>query len=233
MFAREHHRRIAALLALLDGELLASCEAYFGGGTAIALQLDEFRRSDDIDLLCASVDGYRQLRERVYDRGLQGLGRGRLAIVREVRADQYGIRAVLGSAAAPIKFEIVREARVTLGPAEGQLAGVPLLGHEDLYVEKLLANADRGLDRASLHRDLIDLCVMHERWGPIPRAAWERARTAYGSSVERAVRSVAAKLKESSTRRRCLEALDAAPGVEQEISSALRTGLLPKPRKRR
>lgn len=226
MFAREHHQRIAELLGRLDGRLLASCEAWFAGGTAIALQLGEFRRSDDIDLLCASTDGYRKLRERVFDAGLRGLSRKPLPVLREVRADQYGIRAVLGTAEAPIKFEIVREARVALRGAGESIAGVELLHREDLYVEKLLANADRGLDRAALYRDLIDLCVMHERWGPVPAAARRRAREVYGASVDRAVQAVAQRLKDPATRKRSLAALDALPGVDAEVARALRTGLM-------
>lgn len=225
MFAREHHQRIATLLRHFDGEFFEECEAWFAGGTAIALQLGEFRRSDEVDFRCASMDGYRRLRERVFEGGLKALSSGALPVLRDVRADQYGIRAVLGTSAAPIKFEIVREVRVALRGAGEDLEGVPLLGREDLYVEKLLANADRGLDRASLHRDLIDLCVMRQRWGPIPSAAWARARQAYGSAVDRAVTAVSAKVKDRATRRRCLAALDASPGVDAEIARSLRTGL--------
>lgn len=225
MFVREHHRRIAELLGCLDGRLLTRCEAWFAGGTAISLQLGEFRRSDDIDLLCASTDGYRTLRERVFERGLRGLARRELPVLREVRADQYGIRAVLGSAETPVKFEIVREARVPLRGTDELIEGVALLSREDLYVEKLLANTDRGLDRAALYRDLVDLCVMHERWGPIPAVAWERAREVYGAAVERAVQAVAQQLKNAATRSRCLTALEALPGVDAEVSRALRVGL--------
>lgn len=55
MYRRPHHRRIAELLQGLDGGLLAECECWFAGGTAVALQLDEYRRSDDIDFLESSV----------------------------------------------------------------------------------------------------------------------------------------------------------------------------------
>lgn len=45
---------------------------YFGGGTAIVLQLDEYRESLDVDLMCASQDGYRALRDTVNNGSLGG-----------------------------------------------------------------------------------------------------------------------------------------------------------------
>jgi hypothetical protein len=221
MFERPHHRRIGALLALLDGDLLGDCECLFAGGTAIALQLDEFRRSDDIDFLCASVDGYRALRERVYGSGMAALARGELAVVRDVRADQYGIRAVLGTPECPVKFEVVREGRVMLDPGDGRLAGVPLLCRSDLYTQKLLANADRGLDSSTLHRDLIDLTMMRLRWGPVPVAALAKARGAYGQSIDRAVTAVQAMLRDPAHRKQCMRALEIAPGVVGPLAEAL------------
>lgn len=226
MFRRPHHQRIAALLAELDGELLTQCQCLFAGGTAIALQLNEYRRSDDIDFLCASTDGYRRLREVVYEHGLRGLARGSLPVLREARSDQYGIRAVLGSAEAVVKFEIVREARIELSAGPETIAGVPILCRDDLYAEKLLANVDRGLDRSTLHRDYLDLCVMRLRWGPIPVSAWEKARSAYGNAVERGLAGVAALLVDERYRHRCLEALDVAPGQLNEVERALAAGLL-------
>lgn len=100
-----------------------------------------------------------------------------------------------------------------------------VLSRSDLYAEKLLANADRGLDRVSLHRDLIDLCVMHQRWGAIPAGAWKKARDAYGASIDGAVAAVAARLKHAATRRECLAALDASPEVDGDIAGALKAGL--------
>lgn len=227
MFRREQHRVVADLLSRLDGDLLAACGCCFAGGTAISLQLGEYRRSDDIDFVCASVEGYRTLRERVFDAGLAGLARGELPVLREPRTDQYGVRAVLGSAEAPVKFEIVREARIALAAAPERLAGVPLLSRVDLYAEKLLANADRGLDAATLHRDLIDLCVMVRRWGAIPAMAADKARAAYGHSIDRAFERVAARLREQpAERQRCLEALQAEADVAADVEAVLASASL-------
>lgn len=46
-----------------------------------------------------------------------------------------------------------------------------------------------------------------------------------GGAVERAVQAVAQQLKSAPTRSRCLTALEALPGVDAEVSRALRGGL--------
>ena len=57
MFKRDHHQKIGKVLLALNPENLKKSECYFGGGTAIALSLDEYRESVDIDFLCASITG--------------------------------------------------------------------------------------------------------------------------------------------------------------------------------
>lgn len=42
LFRRRHHNDILRALRSLNGELLADAECYFGGGTAIVLNLDEY-----------------------------------------------------------------------------------------------------------------------------------------------------------------------------------------------
>ena len=65
MFERPHHQRIAQVLGALDADLLVKARCLFGGGTAIALSCGEFRESIDIDFICASIDGYRELRNAI------------------------------------------------------------------------------------------------------------------------------------------------------------------------
>jgi hypothetical protein len=224
MYKRPHHQQIAALLAKLDGKLFEQCQCYFAGGTAISLQLGEFRRSDDIDFVCASTDGYRRLREAVFDHGLPGLAKSGLPVLREPRSDQYGIRAVLGSADAVIKFEIVREARIELSAGTDAISGVPLLCRDDLYAEKLLANTDRGLDRSTLHRDYFDLSMMCSRWGPVPDSAWNKARQAYGSAIDQSLTKVSEILGDAKHRDQCLAALDVLPEIREELVARLESG---------
>lgn len=185
MFERPHHQAIAAVLSAMNTDLLRESQCYFGGGTAIALLLDEYRESKDVDFLCASQAGYRRLRESVtkYD-GLGELFPSGMDIEREVRKDQYGIRAVLNVADIRIKFEIIREARIALSGEDIPGFPVPSLCRTDMYAEKLLANADRWGDTAVMSRDVIDLLMMELRWGEIPWESWKKARDAYGESVD-------------------------------------------------
>ena len=73
MFSRPHHQRILRILSSLNAEFLRQSECYFGGGTAIVMLLGEYRESLDIDFLCSSVEGYRAIREVVFDERLNGL----------------------------------------------------------------------------------------------------------------------------------------------------------------
>lgn len=205
MFKREHHRRIHGVLNSMNGELLKQASCYFGGGTAVVLALNEYRESVDIDFLCASVDGYRLLRSRIYEEGLAGLFQSKPKQLRDVRMDQYGIRTVLEMDGSPIKFEIVREGRIELDGDMDRLLQVPVLSRGDMFAEKLLANADRGLDAATLSRDLIDLAMMIDAWGDIPGEAWQKARTAYGGSVDRIFATTLAKNSDSSHLQKCCE----------------------------
>lgn len=204
-FRRPHHNAILSILNRLDGALLAEAHCYFGGGTAIVLQLDEYRESRDIDFLCASQDGYRLLRQKIWGVGFDGLVRPGETIpaLRDIRADQYGIRTVLEADGTPIRFEIVREARIALDGALDPDFGVPLLSRVDMYAEKLLANADRWADEAVFSRDIIDLAMMISRWGPIPEAAWEKARDAYGETVDAAFENARKQIQKKEWQTHC------------------------------
>ena len=73
---------------------------------------------------------------------------------------------------------------------------VKCVSRSDLFAEKLLANADRGMDSATLHRDILDFLVMKNRWGGVPLESLEKATQAYGNSVEQSLFCVAKKLYE-------------------------------------
>src|SRR3954463_15864039 len=95
-FKRPFHADVSRHLARLDASFLAECSCYFGGGTRIVLELDEYRESKDIDFLCADKDGYRKLRETVSEQSLGRIAQAHVVLAREVRADMYGIRTRLG-----------------------------------------------------------------------------------------------------------------------------------------
>lgn len=191
MFEREHHRRVAAVLQSLDAELLAANACLFGGGTAMALRFGEYRESVDIDFLISHLAGYRFLRQRLSGPdGIQAIARPGMVLdqVREMRADQYGIRTMLRVTGFEIKFEVVLEARITLeapGP-DDRICDVATLTPLDMVTSKLLANADRWRDDAVLSRDLIDLAMMAPPKKLLKRAI-EKAKDAYGDSVEAAL----------------------------------------------
>src|SRR5215468_10365627 len=95
-FSRPSHRALARALRAFDASFLESSGIYFGGGTRIVLELGEYRESRDVGFLCADRAGYRALRESVSEKSLGRMVRGgKLKLAREVRADQYGVRAWL------------------------------------------------------------------------------------------------------------------------------------------
>lgn len=190
MFERAHHQRIARVLASLDGALLAQHGALFGGGTCIALRYGEYRESVDIDFMVSDAAGYRELRQLLT--GTEGLnviirpGAPPLIMLRDIRADQYGIRTQVQMDGHAIKFEVVREARIVLetpGPLD-QVCGVNALTPLDLATSKLLANSDRQADDGVFSRDVIDLAMMSL---PLPmlRKAVAKAQQAYGPAITR------------------------------------------------
>lgn len=190
MFERPHHQRIAHVLSSLDSSVLAQNACWFGGGTSIALKFGEYRESVDIDFLVSDPAGYRELRQLLT--GLDGLapitrrGAMPLELLREVRADQYGIRTQVRMDGHAIKFEIVREARILFQEPEpqDQIAGVKTLTLLDLAASKMLANSDRQADDGVFSRDIIDLAMMDLKLPPL-RQALEKATEAYGNSISR------------------------------------------------
>jgi hypothetical protein len=213
LFEREHHRRIAAVLAALDADVLAAHACWFGGGTAMALRYGEYRESVDIDFLVSDLAGYRSLRQLLTGpAGLDALVRtgAELKPDREVRADQYGLRTLVREGGMAIKFEIVLEARIvfdTPGPADA-IAGVLGLTPLDLAARKLLALADRWRDDSVFSRDLIDLAMMQPA-KPLLQSAIAKAATAYGDSIETSLEQAIQDLRDRPYR------LDACMGAMQ------------------
>lgn len=193
-FERPHHQRIAHVLSALDGSILRQHGCLFGGGTCIALRYGEYRESVDIDFLVSDAAGYRELRQLLTTpAGLAPITHPNatpLVALREIRADQYGIRTMVQMDGHAMKLEIVREARIKLEPptaddlVNGMICGVSTLTRLDLATSKLLANSDRQADDGVFSRDVIDLAMMAQ---PLPklRAALAKAEQAYGASVVR------------------------------------------------
>ena len=222
MFKRPHHQRVARILDALNVPLLTEAACYFGGGTAIVLLLNEYRESVDVDLLCASHEGYRTLRNAVNENSLGPLLTQAMPLARAVRADRYGIRTFLMVDDVPIKFEIVREDRI---PLQAQThPGIPILtlSQVDMFAEKLLANTDRWADRSTASRDIIDLAMMVHHWGPIPPSAWLKVEDAYGASARRAFVKAQELLADEAHLAECLRKMSMEARWADDIRLALR-----------
>ena len=213
MFERAHHQRIAHVLAALDGDALRQHGCLFGRGTCIALRYGEYRESVDMDFLVSDATGYRELRQSLTGpAGLNAVvrpGAQPLTTLREMRADQYGLRTVVQMDGQAIKFEIVREARIALeapGP-EDVVCGIGTLTRLDLATSKLLANSDRQADDGVFSRDVIDLAMMDLRL-PQLRAAMNKATQAYGPAVARDLTKAIDRLQERKDwLERCMQAM--------------------------
>ena len=94
---RPTHIKIFEFLKSLDGDVLASMECYFGGGTAISMLNMEYRLSVDVDFMCASGAGYAKLRETLFDSGFKALFKANKEpkLLRELRADRDGVRTII------------------------------------------------------------------------------------------------------------------------------------------
>lgn len=222
MYNRPHHQRIAAVLGAMNAEFLREAKCYFGGGTAIALLLGEYRESVDMDFLCADQEGYRKLRDSVFTKGLDDLFPAKVNTMRDVRSDRDGIRTILVVDETPIKFEIVREARIGLEGREVPEFPVLCLTRSDMFAEKLLANADRYGDKAVMSRDVIDLLIMEDHWGPVPKQAWDKVSSAYGESAHVAFRKAKDLLRaDRQYLNGCLEKM----GIDEDVSVKIKGAL--------
>lgn len=190
-FQRPEHENIAEALRLMDRDLLARNRCWFGGGTAIVMKYGEYRVSLDVDFLCSDLMGYRELRNAAAQFGHRAFFPEPIEAMREFKIDQYGLRTAVRFNGQPIKFEIVREARISLDGELDRDIGVPMLTVADMFAEKLLANADRCQDRAVAYRDVIDLGVLVLNHCEVPIVAVEKAEAAYGSDIGRKVQWVA------------------------------------------
>ncbi|MBM6400028.1 nucleotidyl transferase AbiEii/AbiGii toxin family protein [Phycicoccus sonneratiae] len=175
---------MAEVLSMLDAPLLAEHHCWFGGGTAIVLDNDEFRESVDIDFLVSDQQSYRRLRQIVRNHGLDALATGELALGRTPSVDGYGIRASVLVAGVAIKFEIIHEGRIDLDTPspEDEICGVRILTRTDQVATKLLANDDRWADTSTFSRDLIDLAMMSPDTTAL-KAGAHKAVDAYGETV--------------------------------------------------
>lgn len=213
MFERPHHQRIAQVLCALNAPLLRDNHCLFGGGTAIALRYGEYRESVDIDFLVSDLPSYRNLRQLLTNPGgIAGIVHAEAAPleqIKDVRADQYGIRTMLRVDGQSIKFEIVLEGRIELATptVTDEVCGVAMLSPLDMATSKLLANSDRWADDGVFNRDVIDLAMMKPSLALL-RQALLKAQGAYGTAIRQDLEKALLRLQ---TRQgwleRCMQAM--------------------------
>ncbi len=234
MFKRAHHQRIAEVLTGLDGALLKHNRCLFGGGTAIALLHGEYRESVDIDFLVSDLPSYRNLRQLLTaEDGVATIVRkGHRAFkqIREVRADQYGIRTTVSVADQPIKLEIVLEGRIELEipRAEDEICGIATLTPLDMATSKLLANSDRWADDGAFNRDVIDLAMMKPKQALLQQAIG-KAEGPYGQSIRNdLVRAIQRLQERQGWLDRCMQtmAITLPKALVWQHVRALRKGLI-------
>ncbi len=179
-FQIRHHQLIYRILENFDREFLSECRAYFGGGTLLALDLGEYRISNDIDFICPIGTDYRKLRNAISDRSPRILLHPNSTLeIERFTADQYGVRMSIIIDRIPIKTEIIAEARFDLDPPrQPSWSPVQCLSITDCFTSKLLANADRYADPSVHCRDLIDLAFLRNHQ-PIPPISIDKAEAAY------------------------------------------------------
>ncbi|MCW0000432.1 nucleotidyl transferase AbiEii/AbiGii toxin family protein [Pararhizobium sp. YC-54] len=201
------HQIISEILGGMNHAFLLDNKCWFGGGTAIVLKLGEYRRSIDVDFLCSDVDGYRKLRMAAVSEGITAFFSTKVESLRDVKADQYGIRTLLGYGGHTIKFEVVREGRIEVDGLFDEELGVPTLSPLNMFAEKLLANADRCVDPSVNYRDAFDIGMLIKGFGNIPVTALAKVERAYGADIERRAVWVVNRLCELAELRRASDAV--------------------------
>jgi hypothetical protein len=178
----DRHRIISSALKNFNSEFLSENDIIFGGGTRIALEINEYRESVDIDFLCPNKNSYRSIREQVSNKSLGSLVKKDFEYIREIRPDKYGVRTVIKHENLKIKLEFISfdDYKLTW-LSDKSVFPVPYLDYISCYYTKLLANSDRKLEFP--YKDIFDLLAMRKEWGVIPKDAINLASDHYSKRV--------------------------------------------------
>lgn len=177
-----HHQIIESALTKFNADFFYENNIIFGGGTRIALELDEYRESVDIDFLCPNKQSYRAVRSSVTNVRLNKLVNEEFHYPREIRADRDAVRTIIKHEGVNIKLEFVSFADYDLKlENDTNKFVVPYLDRASCFYTKLLANSDRKLQEP--YKDIFDLLAMYKVWGNIPEGAIKLAEAHYGEAV--------------------------------------------------
>lgn len=178
---RTHHTVIMQALDQFNADYLQQHGILFGGGTRIALELDEYRESIDLDFFCPHKDAFRAVRLQVKENSLGQLVKQDFSYPRGIRADRDAVRCFICIHNTTIKLEFISFADYDLQPDQASIFPVPYIDRHTCFFTKLLANADRYADPP--FKDIFDLLVMTDYWGEIPQTALLAADKHYGQKV--------------------------------------------------
>ncbi|MCI4004995.1 nucleotidyl transferase AbiEii/AbiGii toxin family protein [Dickeya dianthicola] len=176
-----HHKIIRSVLENFNADFFIENSIFFGGGTRIALEINEYRESIDIDFLCPNKAAYRAVREQVTSASLGSLVKKEFIYARDIGFDRYAVRTFIREQDTNIKLEIVSFDNYELVGDPRALFPVPCIDRETCFYTKLLANSDRCLQGQC--KDIFDILAMYDAWGAIPRDAFRKAEEHYGSSI--------------------------------------------------
>ncbi|MCU7556076.1 nucleotidyl transferase AbiEii/AbiGii toxin family protein [Alteromonas sp. ASW11-19] len=177
-----HHAAIKKALSQFNSHYLSENQILFGDGTRIALELDEYRKSIDIDFLCPDKASYRAVRTQVTNNSFGNLVDKPFTLPREIRADRDAVRAFINVDDITIKLEFVSFDDYQLKAACDLMWGVPIINRDSCFVTKILANADRY--RTEPRKDIVDLVMMYRHWGEPSEAVWDEVDAHYGPIAE-------------------------------------------------
>ncbi len=172
----------------------------------------EQRESEDIDFLC-DPERFGVFRSLVKEIGIATIFPGAQS---EIRADRYGIRGRVDG----IKLEIVLEARIPLAGNKHE-SGILTLSPECLMAEKLLANSDRGADAAALHKDIIDLAILYNKFPESFILAYGMAYGAYKDSIPHDFSSALNRFSKQEIRRDIAEKFKIEPGALSRLMHSM------------
>jgi hypothetical protein len=221
MLNAQYHRCLRALIDSLNAPFLAANDCFLSGATPIVLSLGEYRLADGLSLTCFTQDGYRHVREAVSQASLGPIFGQTIELAGPVRADRFGVRAYVMVESTPIHFELLKEGRFGRANLAGSLGAVPTLSRSDLFVERLLANADQYGSSTTINVPVVDLAMMVADWGAIPEEAWERAQRAYGPSVTQAYAAAVMMLRDADKRSRCVRDTSLEPAAVRTLLEVL------------
>lgn len=182
----EHHQLIESALSNFNADFFLANNIYFGGGTRIALEIDEYRKSIDVDFLCPDRASYRAVREEVNSASLGNLVKSEFKYLREIAFNRDGVRTFISLGGVGIKLEIVSFDNYELEADKRPLFPVPCIDRESCFYTKLLANTDRCLHQQC--KDILDLLAMYDAWNGLPEKALFKAKKHYGSSVVKSLK---------------------------------------------